>query len=142
MPAAYESDHYSLGEFIEDLVLIHRAAEQPADVCVWFDFGNLRPVEIDSWRGSYDQLAIGYGEGFTQTFGAERSDTPVDILISRLLLAADGETFHGYKGGHYPMHKGTQLWVANYGCSGSTYPYKLTADGNFVTIHTRNRGGW
>jgi hypothetical protein len=36
------------------------------------------------------------------------------------LRAANGATFHGYKGGEYEMDDDTPLWVANHGNSGGT----------------------
>src|SRR5258706_6206091 len=64
------------------------------------------PGGIDSWRGSYDELAIEYevtGKKFT-----------VAELLKRLKEAI-GEPFYGYKGGEFVMGKTTPVWVANYG---------------------------
>lgn len=72
-----------------------------------FDFGYLQPTDFDSWRGSYDKLAIGY-----TTLG-----TP-DLTVKEFLLKLKGvigKTFTGYKGGSYTMDENTQVYVDNYG---------------------------
>jgi hypothetical protein len=64
-----------------------------------------RPAgEFHSYRGSYDQLALGTGS-YPLTVGA---------LLSRC-RNADGETFEGYKGGDYMMSRDTPVWFADWG---------------------------
>lgn len=75
---------------------------------VIFDDGKYHPVSVDSWRGSYCELAIEYsGEGARLKLA--------DFL--KILKDTIGETFTGYKGGDYVMGKTTPVWVANYGDS-------------------------
>lgn len=79
------------------------------ELFVCLDFVHFRPQGIHSYRGYYDQLAIGYGTD--------------DITVAQLLELckdADGKTFTGYKGGDYNMHSDTPLWIANSNESGST----------------------
>lgn len=60
-----------------------------------------------SYRGYYEDLAI---------------EPVADAVIVSCVLGqaqrALGEVFEGYKGGEYPMHKNTLLWVSHYGTTG------------------------
>ena len=76
---------------------------------VYFDFGNFSPDQVESYRGFYDQLAIGFSEG----------NTKVSELLFWLKDAVGG-IFTGYKGGEFLMDEDTKMWVANYGESNST----------------------
>jgi hypothetical protein len=96
------------------------------------------PSGLDSWRGSYDELALEYsetGEKFT-----------AEALLQKL-KAAIGATFYGYKGGEFVMGKTTPVWVANYGEShgfthdGDTWTQAVTGvsqNAQAVRIETRN----
>lgn len=129
----------NLGELIAALdAAPDRAARVYAD--------NKPPVALASYRGYYDQLAIQCdgvgadrtevdepGEGFEVTGAASRylgsfyrpgshsvrivkDPTVADLLVA--LHLADGETFEGYKGGQFTMHRGTDVWASEYGeCS-------------------------
>lgn len=77
---------------------------------VRFDFEYLRPSGLDSWRGVYRELAIGFA-----TEGTMHLD---DFLT--MLRQAVGKTYEGYKGGTFRMDRSTPLWVANYGNAGDT----------------------
>ena len=86
------------------------------DTAVSFDFAFLDPTDFDSYRGYYDQLAL----GFT---GGRHSDGWAEIKVAELLAKAEaavGKTYEGWKGGDYVMTRSTPLWVANPGCTGST----------------------
>lgn len=95
---------------IGNLIALLKARNPDQDVV--FDFGGFIPRDVDSYRGYYDQLALGYDDDYTK-------ETTVSALIARL-EAAIGKTFHGYKGGDYRMDEDTKLWVANYGECHST----------------------
>jgi hypothetical protein len=73
-----------------------------------FDGGKYHPSCINSWRGSYEELAIEYEE-------LGRPLSTKHLLI--LLRNAIGSIFYGYKGGEFKMGKTTPVWVANYGHS-------------------------
>src|SRR6266699_544290 len=68
------------------------------------------PTDIDSWRGSYRELAFEYMEIIVT---AEQPRTAVTWL--KKLKGTIGTTLHGYKGGEFLMGKTTPVWVANYG---------------------------
>lgn len=71
---------------------------------VVFDFDGVSPDGMHSFRGYYEQLALGYSEGTTSA-GA----------FSAACDGAIGTTFEGYKGGNYRMWFDTPVWVSNYG---------------------------
>jgi len=77
------------------------------DLPVVFDVEPYRPVNIDSWRGSYNELALKYVGNKSRAF------TVTELL--GLLKSVIGRTLTGYKGGEYLMGKTTPVWVANYG---------------------------
>jgi len=73
---------------------------------VIFDGRKYYPTGIDSWRGSYCELAISY------------STTSAHMTVKgflNLLRNTIGRTLVGYKGGNFLMGKTTPVWVANYG---------------------------
>lgn len=92
---------------------------------VCFDFGGMTPTDIDSYRGYYDQLAIGYQDKY------DESMTVAKLL--EILTKSVGGTFHGYKGGNYTMDVTTPVWAANYGECHST-AIKGLADCHWQTI--------
>ena len=80
---------------------------------VQFDFCGMEPTTLDSWRGVYAELALGYAE----------SAYPKECSLSELLAelrSGVGKTFQGWKGGDLTMGRGTPVCVANPGRSGNT----------------------
>jgi len=73
---------------------------------VVFDIEEYYPIGINSWRGSYEELALEYGDGETILVVTE---------LLEILRPYIGATLEGYKGGSYLMGKITPVWVANYG---------------------------
>lgn len=100
------SPQLTLGELILKLEAIADKTKQ-----VHFAFEYAHPTQLDSWRGSYDELALG--------FSLEGQAPTVAALLEEL-KSAIGKTFEGYKGGQYVMGKNTPVWVANYGNTGNT----------------------
>lgn len=94
--------------------LIRLLEKRPKDEEVRYDFGWFAPEGLDSYRGYYDHLALGY---------AEECDDIKDITVADLLALlhqADGKTFEGYKGGTFRMALDTPVWVARWGeCPGT-----------------------
>lgn len=111
-----KSDQLSLGEIIlkiEPLIAKQEELKQKygEEARVVYDFEYLYPTHIDSWRGSYAELALNFESG-GEAMGVSE--------FLKMLKAAVGKTFTGYKGGDYIMTKNTPVWVANYGNAGST----------------------
>lgn len=89
------------------------------DKCVQFDFGTAIPTSLDSWRGIYSELALGYKLTGYDNSDAHWGDKKAKSLIFDLKEAI-GKTFMGWKGGHFTMNESTTVWVANPGNSGNT----------------------
>lgn len=81
------------------------------DTTVEYDFCYLSPTKLDSYRGYYDHLALGW---------SEPNPWPSVQQVLDELKSAVGKTFHGWKGGEYTMDESTPVWVANPGQTGST----------------------
>ena len=110
-----KSDQLTLGELIlkmEPIVEKQTKRDADSEAMVVYDFGYLYPTAIDSWRGSYEELALDYTEDGNGKMTASE--------FLKLLKETVGATFEGYKGGEFTMNKHTPVWVANYGHSGST----------------------
>lgn len=108
------SDQLTLGEIISRCEVIQAKGYKlydGSDPRVYFDFAHLRPTVLASWRGSYDELALGFEED---------GESPALGKFIEALKRADGETYTGYKGGDNVMSRHTPVWVANYGNSGDT----------------------
>lgn len=125
-PAAYEQ--ITLGGLIALL------SERPSDQGVRFDFCDLspNPKQIDSYRGFYEHVAIGYLP----------YEDPTDVLVGQLLEALRaklGTAMEGYKGGDYTMDADCPLWVANWGHSHSTAILGLEREEYATTIRTGYR---
>lgn len=111
------SEQLMLAELIAKLVVV----EDPG-LPVVFDNGIWWPIGVDSWRGSYRELAIEYTN-------EEEKLTARGVLC--LLTKAIGETFQGYKGGDFMMGKNTPLWVASYSHSCG---FKSNDEGHYQAI--------
>lgn len=98
---------------------------EPPDNTVRFDFGGFIPRKVNSYRGYYDHLAIGYDEDY--------SNQPVVRDLLAELRSAIGKTFQGYKGGDYRMDERTPVWVGNYGHCSNTAIVGI-ADCNWTTV--------
>ncbi len=117
----------NLGQLIDEL------KKHPGDAHVTFDFGGLAPDCLDSYRGYYEDLALGFST--KQMFG--EPEHTVKALLERLTRAAEGEVFHGWKGGEYKADRTKTLWVAQSGETGNTIITGVKSDGeNVVVIET------
>lgn len=113
----------NLGELIK--LLERREPDQQ----VVFDFCCLQPTTIDSYRGYYEQLAIGHTP--EMSYGKK---TVADLLEQ--LREAVGKTYEGYKGGQYKMTEQTPLWVTNSGNTSGTAVVGLLPCGYKTIIET------
>lgn len=124
------SDQLTLGELILKLEPIVKNQKDGEEATVRYDFEYLFPTSIDSWRGSYDELALNF-----ETQGEEMK---VSEFLN-MLKECVGKTFTGYKGGDFTMHKGTPIWVANYSHSGNTAVIDVVDNGYVVLLITGYR---
>lgn len=118
----YYSNGMTLGQLIIELLLFKK------EVPVYYDFVNFCPNKIHSYRGSYDQLALGYSQNNPLT---------IEELV-KLLQKAIGNSFQGYKGGSYLMTKHTQLWVSNHDEASKTAIVAVRSNDEHVFIITEN----
>lgn len=120
-------EQFTLGKLIDALLVVpNREAK------VKYDFGYLYPTTFESYRGYYEDLAIGYADG--GRYGSDEQHTAAKFLA--LAEAASGATFTGWKGGDFTMHDDTLLWVANRGCTGGTTIVGVDADEYDVILRT------
>lgn len=103
----------TLGEFIRAL------ERQEPDEHVKFDFVHFGPTMLDSYRGYYEQLALGYEE-CGRMHGSTQYEYPTVLQLHNHCKEALYKVFTGWKGGNYAIDDRTQLWVANPGESGGT----------------------
>lgn len=116
-----KSDQLTLGKLIskiEPIVANQKAIIKKYDkeAFVQYDFEYLFPTEIDSWRGSYNELALNYT---SEDIKPKAKPFTVTKFL-KMLKDTIGKEFTGYKGGEYIMEEDTPIWVANYGNSGNT----------------------
>ena len=124
------SDQLTLGELILKLEPIVKNQKEGEEATVRYDFEYLFPTSIDSWRGSYDELALNF-----ETQGEEMKVSE----FLKMLKECVGKTFTGYKGGDFTMHKGTPIWVANYSHSGNTAVIDVVDNGYVILLITGYR---
>lgn len=115
--------------------LIAALEQRPKDETVRFDFCGRYPTKLQSYRGYYDQLALGHA-------GHYDSDNPPDPPTVASLLAelrsAIGKTFTGWKGGDFRMDKSTTVWIDNPGECNGTAIVSVVGNGYATLITTRN----
>lgn len=113
----------TLGELIDQL------KSQKQDNQVRFDFGRIAPVALNSWRGVYSELALGYND--------DKSITVAELLT--ICENAIDKIFHGYKGGDYTATRNTSVYVANWGQydSPSTVVVKVKGDEYLTILKTK-----
>lgn len=100
---------------------------------VRFDFVYTRPTKLHSYRGYYDQLALGW------------CDDGEIIRVKEILedcRDAVGKIFTGWKGGEYRMDETTKVWVANPSESGATLIAGVIDNGYQTMITTRQSDDW
>lgn len=108
MSNRYYNEGLTLGELIDKLKALSGEAN------IEFDFGAANITALGSYRGYYDQLALGY-EG---EYGTKM------MTVGELLKDCEeavGKTYQGWKGGDYRMDRDTNIFVANSGCTSNTY---------------------
>jgi hypothetical protein len=118
----------TLGELIDKLESLDTLPDDDREVV--FDFEYLFPTYFSSWRGNYDELALGFSSH-------EEGDKAKTILEFKAMCKGTvGETFHGYKGGDFVMDESTPIWVANYKNSGSTALVGVIDEGHKIVLLT------
>lgn len=131
------SPQLTLGELIAKLEAIPKREEGKEEADVTFDFEYAFPTTLESWRGIYEELAIGFRfEGYELgDYEKEVKPWTLSAFIEHLKSAL-GKTYEGWKGGDFMMGKTTPIWVANPGNVGETGVLDVHDDGYRVRIIT------
>jgi hypothetical protein len=116
------NEQLTLGELI---TLIEKLPDK--DRTIRFDFEQAVPTTLASYRGYYNQLAIGFDF---------KTEPTITTLLTELKNAV-GKTFTGWKGGEYEMDENTPLWVANEGRTGDTIIVGIKDVNHTVVIETK-----
>lgn len=111
-----ESEQLTLGELIlkiEPLIAKQEEVKKKYDheATVFFDFCDTFPTHLHSWRGSYNELAIGWNGG---QYGNDNKPMEVSKFLE-MLKEAIGKTYQGWKGGDFKMGKNTPIWISDDG---------------------------
>lgn len=115
-------DCMTLGQMIDQLNRIDKT------LSVSYDFVHFKPWGLCSYRGYYEQLALGYTDDYAKEMN-------VGILLELLKDTID-KVFEGWKGGDYQMGEDTPMWVANPGEAGGTGIIKIDNQENWVYLIT------
>jgi len=104
---------------------------------VVLDFPAVLTSSVDSYRGYYSDLALGY-EFERAALGGARIEPPKAGELRKDLAHAVGGTFGGWKGGDFTMTRDTRVWVDNPGDCHSIAIVGADCDGpeHNVYVHT------
>lgn len=114
---------WTLGQLIDALETVSDKTN-----AVRFDFCGIAPTNLDSYRGYYEDLALGW----------EPQCNWPGPTVERFLAeikAQLGKVVHGWKGGKYTVSRDQTLYVANPGETGSTAVMGVDS-GYFTVIRT------
>ena len=135
------SDQLTLGELIAKLeaIPIYWDKRDKDEKTVIFNFEYAIPICLDSWRGSYSELAINFDFlGYEHFSEVEPKEMKITDFI-KMLKEAIGKEYTGWKGGNFVMGKTTPLWVANDGNAGNTAVIGVIDNGYEVILETGRR---
>ena len=105
----------TLGEFMLLLKL------QDPNESVKYDFVYFGPTTLESYRGYYEDVALGYEECGRSIHSNRSYEYPTVQALLAHCEETIGKVFSGWKGGNgTPVSFSSTLWVANPGESGST----------------------
>lgn len=96
---------------------------------IYFDFCRCIPTKANSWRGSYDEPAIGWSENFGE-------ESTVGKFLEQLDELTSGKIYYGWKGGEFTYNEHHTLHIDNAGQSTETEISAITEKYGIVTIHT------
>ena len=137
-----------LGELILKL-----EAVKNKELPLFIDIEEKRPMGIDSWRGSYCELAIQTERfGSYQTDEVEKEFDDGDIFYKHkevgkenptvaewieVLKEVIGKAFTGYKGGNFLMSRNTPVWLSEYGMGSTVYFIDVKEEDEKVYLVTK-----
>lgn len=136
-----KSPQLCLGEIIGKLEAISPfyGSLQKDEKTIRYDFEYLIPTTLQSWRGSYDELALGwtylgYSPNDCPDHNCQEGPKITDFI--KHLEEAIGKYFVGWKGGDFVMSEETPVWVANPGNVGETAIVDVVDNGYEVILIT------
>lgn len=129
------SPQLSLGELINEIKKCGVTKDNGEDKEICYDFGTAIPTALDSYRGSYSELALGYKLTGYDNDAEHLAEVKAKDLLQHLKDAI-GKEYIGWKGGEYTMSENTPVWVANSGNAGSTAIVGILNDGWRLIILT------
>lgn len=126
----------TIGELIAEL------EKTDPRLSVYYDFADCIPTGIDSWRGIYNEPALGWAAtGYSAKRDDPKTPTVADVL-AMLRKPLNGQQYSGWKGGEFSYTKDSPLHVDNRGDCSHTEIARVEIVGNWkVTLHTRNEEG-
>jgi len=130
------SAQLTLGQIIDKLEkcgLKHGGDDEPKQV--YYDFSSAIPTNLDSWRGSYSELALGFKLSGYDNDDEHFAETNAETLLLELKNAVSKE-YTGWKGGEFTMNEDTPVWVSNAGNSGNTGIVDVIDDGWRIILMT------
>ena len=93
------------------------------------------PLELDT-GGSIG--GFGSYRGYYEDLAAEPTDSPRTVAdVLSMAREACGAVMTGYKGGDFPMHRDTIVWVSEYGCSTGVMLTGVKVEPDRVVIETQ-----
>jgi hypothetical protein len=110
------------------------APERP----VVFSFADIAPTTVASYRGYYDQPALGWEP---TGYDGDARPPEAEALIEQL-EGAIGTIFTGWKGGDYRYNGDETLWVANPGSSTGNFITGLDLSGYFAVLIVGREEGY
>ena len=120
---------------INELLTLLRPAKQ--DIRVYFSFCRCVPTVVASWRGIYDEPALGWEPA---GYSGHVSEYPtVASLIKEFENAIGGRTYSGWKGGDYSYTGDEPLHIDNPGDYTQTEIQRVEIKEWEVIIHTERR---
>ena len=116
--------------------LMDKLKQMDPDEAVKFDFVHFGPTTLESYRGYYEDAALGYEECGRMRRAAQYEYPKVKDLLEHFEQTL-GRVFEGWKGGNGRcITRETSLWVANPGETGGTIIVDIQKL-LYVTIITR-----
>jgi len=105
--------------------------QAPSDAHVYYSYFRCVPTYVASWRGSYDEAALGWAP-------VEFKNQITAKELIKQLEDSFGRPYSGWKGGDYCYYDDTPLHIDNQGECTNTEIDKITFNDYSVTIHLIN----
>ena len=122
-----------LGELIR---LLEQRLRIHGDQDLRFDFEYCAPDHLSSYRGFYEDLAVGW----LPNDSARPARLATTSSFLEALRSAVGSKFDGWKGGTYIMTNESSVWVANPGDVGGTVITGIADEDALTVLNTEYQG--